>query len=104
MPTTRNARSTCWDISKAISSSRALAALAIFGKTDLVRRAAVETVKRRKADDVLMAWIGLLRPPVKYEVRQVAGPGLPGVLFVEGDQFNVAAVLHSADRPGGRRT
>ena len=74
---------------EADQSSRALAALAIFGKTDLVRRAAVETVKRRKADDVLIAWIALLRDPVKYEVRQVAGPGLPGVLFVEGDQFNV---------------
>ncbi len=70
-------------------SSRALAAVAIFGKTDLVRRAAVETVKARKGDDVLFAWIALLRPTIKYEVRQVAGPGMPGVLFVEGDQFNV---------------
>ena len=68
--------------------SRALAGLAIFGKTDLVRRAAVETLIRRKADDVMMAWIGLLRAPIKYEVRQVAGPGSPGVLFVEGEQFN----------------
>ncbi len=53
-----------------------------------MRRAAVETLTRRKADDVLMAWIGLLRAPIKYEVRQVAGPGSPGVLFVEGEQFN----------------
>ena len=68
--------------------SRALAGLAIFGKTDLVRRAAVETVKRRKADDVTIAWISLLRPPIKYEVRQVAGPGLPGTLLVEGARFN----------------
>jgi Hint domain len=68
--------------------SRALAGLAIFGKTDLVRRAAVETLTRRKADDVMIAWIGLLRPPIKYELRQVAGPGSPGVLFVEGEQFN----------------
>ena len=68
--------------------SRALAGLAIFGKTDLVRRAAVETLTRRKADAVMIAWIGLLRPPIKYEVRQVAGPGSPGVLLVEGEQFN----------------
>ncbi len=53
-----------------------------------MRRAAVETLTRRKADDVMMAWIGLLRPPIKYDVRQVAGPGSPGVLFVEGEQFN----------------
>ena len=69
--------------------SRALAGLAIFGKTDLVRRDAVETLKHRKADAVLMSWIGLLRPPIKYEVRQVAGPGSPGMLFVEGEKFRV---------------
>ena len=68
--------------------SRALAGLAIFGKTDLVRRAAVETLTRRKADAIMIAWISLLRPPIKYEVRQVAGPGSPGMLFVEGEQFN----------------
>ncbi len=70
-------------------SSRALAGLAIFGKTDLVRKAAVETLTRRKYDDVFIIWVGLLQPPIKYEVRQVAGPGLPGVLLVEGQRFNV---------------
>ena len=69
--------------------SRALAGLAVFGKTDAVRRAAVETLTRRNADDVLMTWIGLLRAPIKYEVNQVAGPGMPGVLMVEGEKFNV---------------
>jgi hypothetical protein len=68
--------------------SRALAGLAIFGTTEQVRRAAVETLTRRKSDDVLIAWIGMQRAPIKYEVRQVAGPGSPGVLFVEGEQFN----------------
>ena len=43
-------------------SSQALAGLALFGKTELVRQAAVETLTRRNADDVLIAWIGLLRP------------------------------------------
>jgi hypothetical protein len=70
-------------------ASRALAGLAIFGKTELVRRAAVETLLRRKPDDVLMTWIGLLRDPIKYEVRQVAGPGSPGVMLVQGARFNV---------------
>ncbi len=27
--------------------------------------------------------------PLKYEVKPVGGPGSPGVLFVEGQQFNV---------------
>jgi len=70
-------------------ASRALAGLAVFGKTDLVRRSAVETLTRRNPDDVLMLWVGLLQKPVKYEVRQVAGPGSPGVLTVEGAKFNV---------------
>jgi hypothetical protein len=67
----------------------ALAILAIYGKTEGVRRAAVETLARRKADDVLMFWIGQLRDPTKYEVRPVAGPGSPGVLLVDGERFNV---------------
>lgn len=36
-----------------------------------------------------MNWIGLLHDPIKYEVKQVAGPGMPGMLLVEGEQFNV---------------
>ncbi|WP_435010960.1 polymorphic toxin-type HINT domain-containing protein [Tundrisphaera lichenicola] len=70
-------------------ASKALAGLGVFGKTDLVRRSAVETLTRRDPDDVLMLWIGLLRKPVQYEVRQVAGPGSPGFLMVEGEKFNV---------------
>ncbi len=70
-------------------SSKALAGLAVLGKSDLVRRAAVETLIRREADDVLMAWIGLLQKPVKYQVRQVAGPGSPGELLIEGQKINV---------------
>ena len=69
--------------------ARALAGLAILGKTDVVRRAATESLARRDHMDVLMNWIGLLHDPVKYEVKQVAGPGMPGVLFVEGEEFKV---------------
>jgi hypothetical protein len=69
-------------------SSRALAGLAVLGQSELVRHAAVETLIRRNPDDVLMSWIGLLRTPIKYEVRQVAGPGSAGVLLVEGERFN----------------
>ncbi len=69
--------------------SRALAGLAILGKTEVVRRAATESLARRDYMGVLMTWIGLLHDPIKYEVKQVAGPGMPGVLLVEGEQFNV---------------
>ncbi len=69
--------------------SRALAGLAILGKTEVIRRAATESLVRRDHMGVLMNWIGLLHDPIKYEVKQVAGPGMPGVLFVEGEEFNV---------------
>ena len=69
--------------------TRALAGLAILGKTEVIRRAATETLARRNHMDFLMDWIGLLHEPIKYEVKQVAGPGMPGALFVEGEQFNV---------------
>ena len=78
-------------------SSRALAALAIFGKTDLVRRAAVETVKRRKADDVLIAWIALL--PHAGQVRGATGCGAwDARRFVRGrGPVQRPAVLRAAD-------
>ncbi len=69
--------------------SRALAGLAILGKTDVIRRAATETLARRNHMDILMNWIGLLHDPIKYEVKQVAGPGTPGTILVEGEEFNV---------------
>ncbi len=65
-------------------SSRALAALAIFGKTDLVRRAAVETVKRRKADDVLIAWIALLRSRSSTRCDRLRGLGCPAFCSWKG--------------------
>jgi hypothetical protein len=72
-----------------LAASKAIAGLAVFGKTDLVRRVAVETLTRRNPDDVLMLWIGLLDKPLKYEVKQVAGAGSAGYLMVEGEKFNV---------------
>ena len=43
---------------------------------------------RHPHDAGVMAWIGLLHAPTRYEVRQVGGPGTPGVLLVEGERFN----------------
>ena len=34
--------------------------------------------------------VGLMIDPLKYEVKPVGGPGSPGVLFVEGERFNVS--------------
>jgi hypothetical protein len=70
-------------------SSKLLAVLAVYGKTPEVRRRATETLRGRDADDYLAILVNLLSDPLKYEVRPVGGPGSPGVLFVEGERFNV---------------
>ena len=69
--------------------SRALAGLAILGKNEVIRRAATTSLARRDHMDVLLNWIGLLHDPIKYEVKQVAGPGMPGTLIVEGEDFKM---------------
>ncbi len=86
-------------------SSRALAVLAIYGPTAGSRAAAVETLRRRDPREFASLWIDLIRKPLKYEVRPVGGPGSPGALFVEGEQFNRQRIyappsLNLAIRPG----
>ncbi|HZW34072.1 MAG TPA: hypothetical protein VFF52_25335 [Isosphaeraceae bacterium] len=71
-------------------SSKVLAMLAVFGRTPEVRQRAAETLRQRPADDFLDLLVGLMRDPLKYEIKPVGGPGSPGVLFVEGEQFNVS--------------
>lgn len=70
-------------------ASSALAFLAVFSDSAEVRRTATETLKGRDTREFLASVIALLRKRVKYEVRPVGGPGAPGVLFVEGERFNV---------------
>jgi len=70
-------------------ASRALALLAVFSDSAEVRRKSTETLRGRDTREFLGSVIGLLRKRVKYEVRPVGGPGSPGVLFVEGERFNV---------------
>jgi hypothetical protein len=74
------------------AASRALAMLAVYGRLQETRRRATETLKRRDPRDVLDLLVGLLRDLIKYEVRPVRGPGLPGELFVEGERYNVHRV------------
>ena len=76
-------------------AARALATLAIFAGTPETRRHAIETLRRRDSRDFLGLLIALIRDPIKYEVRQVgeAGLGSPGVLYVEGKQFNFARIF-----------
>ena len=76
------------------AASNALAALAIFSPRPKY------SVGHQKAwparpRDILSRLIGLVRKPFKYQVRPVSGPGSTGVLFVEGEKFNVQRVYRS---------
>lgn len=71
-------------------SSKVLAILAIYGKTPEVRKRAIDVLRGRPADDFLDVMVSMMTDPLKYEVRRVGGPGSPGVIFVEGERFNIA--------------
>ena len=77
------------------ASSRALAALAAFGRSESVRRAAVEILARRDPREFDDLFIGLLRDRIQYVVKPVGGPGSPGALFVAGEQFNLQRVYQA---------
>ncbi|MDR3634745.1 MAG: polymorphic toxin-type HINT domain-containing protein [Isosphaeraceae bacterium] len=70
-------------------ASRALATLAVFSESAEVRRIATETLKKRDCREYAGLLVALMHPKVKYEVRPVGGPGLPGELFIAGERVNV---------------
>jgi len=70
-------------------ASRALVSLAVFSPAADVRQIAIQTLARRDPRDFVRLLVDRVRSPIKYEVRPVGGPGAPGVLFVEGDRYDV---------------
>jgi hypothetical protein len=79
------------------ASTNSLAVLAVKGGSPEVRRHAAETLKRRDPREYVDTLINFLNKPLKYEVRPVGGPGSPGILFVEGEQYNVRRVYNPPD-------
>jgi hypothetical protein len=77
------------------SASIALAGLAVFASSDDVRLRATATLAERDPRDVVGRLIVLVRTPFKYHVRPSSGPGSPGVLFVEGERFNIQRIYES---------
>lgn len=71
------------------SSSRSIAALALFSPSPAVRGRAIETAIRRDPHDFLDVILSMIRKPFGYKVQPVNGPGSEGVLFVEGERYNV---------------
>ena len=86
------------------AASRALATLAAFSPSAEVRRAATESLRRRDPREYASLLILLMNKPIRYEVKPVAGPGSPGVLFVEGEKANLSRLYQprSFVNPGDR--
>src|SRR5262249_18425496 len=80
-------------------SSRALAILALSSRSAEVRQDAIQILKRRDPRDFAPFLVGLLRDPIKYEVKKVNGPGSRGELLVKGKDKNVKRIYTSLDTP-----
>lgn len=64
-------------------AARALALLAVNGRSEKVRLAATRMLTRFDARTYLGQLINGLRDPIHYEARPVVGPGEPGILQVQ---------------------
>jgi hypothetical protein len=71
------------------ASTRDLATLAVWADDEDVRRRAVETLRGREPRDFAGMLVGLIRTPMTYEVRPVAGPGTRGTLVVDTPRFRL---------------
>ncbi|HWE35775.1 MAG TPA: polymorphic toxin-type HINT domain-containing protein [Isosphaeraceae bacterium] len=80
-------------------ASRTLAMMAVFADPVAVRRAAAATLRHRDPREFADVLIALLRDPIKFEVRDVNGPGQPGVLFIEGKEANLQRNYRPQDVP-----
>jgi len=71
------------------SASRALAILILTSPSPEIRRTAIETLKRRDAREHANILIATLRKSIRYEVKPVEGPGMPGILLIDGQEFRI---------------
>jgi tetratricopeptide (TPR) repeat protein len=66
------------------AASQALVLLAVFSGAPVIRGQAIATLRRRDAREFAGMLIGMIRQPIKYEVKKVQGPGKPGELLIKG--------------------
>ena len=60
------------------TASSALAALAVYSQSTVVRRRATDELKKRDLRDFVGKLIGLVQKPFEYEVKPLNGPGSTG--------------------------
>jgi hypothetical protein len=70
-------------------SSRHLAELAVYGDNPEVQKAAARSLKGREPRDYAEWLVGLIRTPMTYEMKPVAGPGSRGSLVIDSPRFRI---------------
>ncbi len=88
------------------SSSRAIAAQAIWTQFESVRREAIEVLRGRPPRDYAADLVEMIHGTIRYEVQPVSGSNSQGALFIDAPQFRTlrtydvppAFELHSSFR------
>ncbi len=70
-------------------ASKTLAYLGLFASSAEAKKVSIEILRNRDAREYMGLLVGLIRDPIKYEVKPVGGPGSPGELFIDGKKAKV---------------
>ncbi|WP_337174518.1 polymorphic toxin-type HINT domain-containing protein [Paludisphaera sp.] len=81
------------------SASEALAMIAVFSPHAPLRSDAAALLQLRDPREYASLLAGLLRKEVRYQVRQIDGPGSQGELRIEGDEADVVRRYSAPARP-----
>ncbi len=71
------------------AASFCLALMAVEKTSPVVREQAAHALKYRDPRDVIGRLIALIHKPYKYQVKPATTPGAPGLLFVDGERFDL---------------
>jgi hypothetical protein len=71
------------------AATRSIAELAVLGKTQAVRLAAIDALRSRSPRDYAGMLVDQIHAPMRYQFEPVRGPGSPGVLAVETPRYKM---------------
>ena len=69
-------------------------AIALRTGSSAVRERATRALVRRDPRDVIGWLVAVIRKPFKYEIKPGDGPGSTGILFVEGEKFDIRRLYY----------